>query len=84
MGNLGQAAQLAAAFDLLVADGCDADGDCAGAARAFLAAGKPVHLIAYTNAARRMDAFCAIARGLGVPLILKTQFLNGKLHRRCP
>jgi hypothetical protein len=84
MGDLGQAAELASAFDLLVADSCDPGSDCATAVRAFLAAGKPVHLVAYTNTTRRMDALCAFAAELGAPLIFKTQFLNGKLHRRCP
>jgi hypothetical protein len=84
LGDLGQAAELAAAFDLLVADGCDAGDGCAAAARAFLASGKPVHLVAYTNAARRMDEACAFAKELRAPLIFKTQYPNGKLHRRCP
>ena len=84
MGDLPQAAELAAAFDFLVADGCVPGGDCAGAVRPFLVAGKPVHLVAYTNSMRRMNEACALAAKLGVPLIFKTQFLNGKLHRRCP
>lgn len=83
MGDPGQTASLAAAFDFLVADGCAAAGDCA-AARPFLAAGKPVYLVAYTNAARWMGTYCALAAEVGAPLIFKTGFPNGKLHRRCP
>ena len=46
LGNdLGQAAELAPAFDFLVADGCMPAGGCGGV-RPFLAAGKPVFLIA--------------------------------------
>jgi hypothetical protein len=82
VNNLGQAAALAGAFDLLVADRCVAAGDCAGV-RPFQEAGKPVYLVAYTNQARRMDAHCALAAEVGAPLIFKTQYLNGKLHRRC-
>jgi hypothetical protein len=82
VNNLGQAAELAGAFDLLVADRCVAAGDCAGV-RPFVKAGKPVYLVAYTNQARRMDAHCALAAAVGAPLIFKTQYLNGKLHRRC-
>jgi hypothetical protein len=82
VNDLEQTAELATAFDFLVADGCVADNDCAGV-RPFLAAGKPVYLIAYTNVPRRMDAYCALAARVGAPLIFKTQSLNGKLHRRC-
>jgi hypothetical protein len=82
MADPGQAAELAAAFDFLVADGCAAKGDCDGV-KPFLAAGKPVYLVAYTNQARRMDASCALADEVGAPLIFKTEYLNGKLHRRC-
>jgi hypothetical protein len=70
-------------FDFLVADGCLAAGDCS-LARPFLRAGKPVHLIGYTNVGQRMDRFCALAADVGAPVIFKTQYLNGKLHRRCP
>jgi hypothetical protein len=82
VNDLGQAAELAIAFDFLVADRCVAEGGCAGA-WPFLAAGKPVYLVAYTNQARRMDAYCALAAEVEAPLIFKTQYLNGKLHRRC-
>ena len=82
VNDLGQAAKLTASFDFLIADRCAAAGDCA-AVRPFLEAGKPVYLVAYTNQARRMDAYCAVAAEVGAPLIFKTQFLNGKLHRRC-
>ena len=82
VNNLGQAAELAGAFDFLVADRCVAAGDCAGV-RPFVEAGKPVYLVAYTNQARRMDAYCALAAEVAAPLIFKTQYLNGKLHRRC-
>ena len=73
---------LATAFDFLVADDCVAKNDCAGV-RPFLAAGKPVYLVAYTNVPHRMDAYCALAAKVGAPLIFKAQSLNGKLHRRC-
>jgi hypothetical protein len=79
----GQGETMAAAFDLLIADGCLAVGDCS-LARPFVRAGKPVHLIGYTNVGQRMDKFCALAAELGAPAIFKTQYLNGKLHRRCP
>jgi hypothetical protein len=79
----GPGGETVAPFDLLVADGCLAAGDCSFA-RPFLRAGKPVHLIGYTNVAQRMERFCALAAELGAPVIFKTQFLNGKLHRRCP
>jgi hypothetical protein len=75
--------ELAALFDFLVADGCLAVGDCS-LARPFLRAGKPVHLIGYTNVDQRMDRYCALAADIGAPVIFKTQYLNGKLHRRCP
>jgi hypothetical protein len=74
---------IAALFDFLVADGCLAAGDCSPA-RPFLRAGKPVHLIGYTNVGRQMDRFCALAADIGAPVIFKTQYLNSKLHRRCP
>jgi hypothetical protein len=80
--DLAQAHELAPAFDFLVADGCAAAGDCGGV-RPYLAAGKAVFLVAYTNRPRRMDAHCAVAARAGAPLILKTRSLNGKLHRRC-
>jgi hypothetical protein len=80
--DLAQARELAPAFDFLVADGCAAAGDCGGV-RPYLAAGKAVFLVAYTNRPRRMDAHCAVAARAGAPLILKTRSLNGKLHRRC-
>jgi hypothetical protein len=80
--DLAQAHELAPAFDFLVADGCAAAGDCGGV-RPYLAAGRAVFLVAYTNLPRRMDAYCAVAAQTGAPLILKTQSLNGKLHRRC-
>jgi hypothetical protein len=82
VNDLGQAAELARSFDFLVADRCVAEGECTGV-RPFLEAGKPVYLVAYTNQARRMDAYCALAAEVGAPLIFKTQYLNGKLHRRC-
>ena len=80
--DLAQARELAPAFDFLVADRCAAAGDCGGV-RPYLAAGRAVFLVAYTNQPRRMDAYCAVAAQTGAPLILKTQSLNGKLHRRC-
>ena len=83
MNDLGQAAELATAFDFLVADACVAQRDCTQA-EPFLRAGKPVHLVGYTNVARRMDEACALAGTIGAPLIIKTQSLNGKLHRSCP
>ena len=54
------------------------------AVQPFLAANKPVFLLDYTNVARRMNEHCAAATKIGVPLVFKTQYLNGKLHRRCP
>lgn len=80
--DLAQAPQLAPVFDFAVADRCVAGGDCADA-QPFLAAGKPVYLVAYTNRPAQMDAYYATARASGAPLILKTMSLNGKLHRRC-
>jgi hypothetical protein len=80
--DLTQARELAPAFDFLVADSCAAAGDCGGV-RPYLAAGKAVFLVAYTNLPQRMDAYCAVAARTGIPLIFKTQSLNGKLHRRC-
>ena len=80
--DLAQAHELAPAFDFLVADGCAAAGDCSGV-RPYLAAGKAVLLVAYAHLPQRMDAYCAAAAPIGVSLILKTQSLNGKLHRRC-
>lgn len=87
LGGLDQAAaaaELATSFDFLVDDACVAQGDCTASVRPFLAAGKPAYLVAFTNNARRMDAYCALAAEVGAPLIFKTEFLNGKLHRRCP
>ena len=83
INDLDQAAELASAFDFLVADTCIDQGNCA-AVQPFLAADKPVFLLAYTNVARRMNEHCAAAMKIGAPLIFKTQYLNGKLHRRCP
>jgi hypothetical protein len=80
--DLAQAHELAPAFDFVVADGCAAAGDCGGA-QPYLAASKAVFLVAYTKLPQRMDAYCAVAARTGAPLILKTQSLNGKLHRRC-
>ena len=82
LNDLAQAAELAPAFDFLVADGCMPAGGC-GSVRPFLAADKPVFLIAYTNQPQRMDAYCAAATAVAAPLIFKTQSLNGKLHHRC-
>lgn len=84
LGDLAQAAELATAYDFLVADGCAmaADG-CRAAAEPFHALGKPVYLVAYTNSPRKMDTACGVAAELGLPLIFKTQYPNGKLHRRC-
>lgn len=84
VGDLAQAAELAPAYDFLVAEGCTAGGDgCPAGVRPFLAAGKPVYLVAYTNNRQRMDTGCALAAELGAPLIFKTAYPNGKLHRRC-
>ena len=83
VNDLDQAAELATSFDFLIADSCVAQGDCTHA-RPFLQAGKQVYLLAYTNVARRMDEHCALAAAIGAPLIIKTQSLNGKLHRHCP
>lgn len=83
LGAGGLAPQLASLFDFLVEDRCVAEGDCT-ATKPFLEAGRPVYLIAYTNNERRARAYCDIAAETGAPLILKTQFANGKLHRRCP
>jgi hypothetical protein len=83
INDLDQAVELTNAFDFLVADTCIDQSDCA-AVQPFLAANKPVFLLDYTNVARRMNEHCAVALKIGVPLIFKTQYLNGKLHRRCP
>jgi hypothetical protein len=83
LNDLGQASELAGAFDFLVASDCSTAEGCA-AALAFLRAGKPAYLIAFTNVARRMDLLCRQATALEAPLIFKTQTRNGKLHRRCP
>ena len=83
INDLDQAAELANAFDFLVADTCIDQGNCA-AVQPFLAAHKPVFLLDYTNVARRMNEHCAAAMKIGAPLVFKTQYLNGKLHRRCP
>ena len=78
--DLIQARELAPAFDFLVADSCAAAGDCSGV-RPYLAAGKAVFLVAYTNLPQRMDTYCTVAARIGASLIFKTQSLNGKLHR---
>jgi hypothetical protein len=83
INDLDQAGELANAFDFLVADTCIAQSNCA-AIQPFLAANKPVFLLDYTNVARRMNEHCAAIKEIGVSLIFKTQYLNGKLHRRCP
>jgi hypothetical protein len=82
MNDLDQAVDLANSFDFLVADACIAQRDCA-AVQSFLAVSKPVFLLDYTNVPRRMDEHCAAAMKIGASLIFKTQYLNGKLHRRC-
>jgi len=82
VNDLGQATELAGAFDFLVASDCLGAGNCV-AAGAFRRAGKPVYLVAYTNVPRRMDMMCTEAAKLGAPVIFKTLTLNGKLHRRC-
>ena len=82
VNNLGQANELAGAFDFLVASDSLGAGNCV-AAGAFRRAGKPVYLVAYTNVPRRMDMMCTEAAELGAPVIFKTLTLNGKLHRRC-
>ena len=82
VNDLGQAGELAGSFDFLVADRCVAEGDCGGV-RPFQKAGKPLFLVAYTRQPSRMAAYCALAAEIEAPLILKTQSLNGKLHRRC-
>lgn len=81
LGGLEQAAELAQAFDVLVAGRCVVADDCAGT-RSFPEAGKPAYLVACTNNARRVPTYCALAVKAGVPLIFKTEFPNGKLHRR--
>jgi hypothetical protein len=83
VGDLVQAADLAPVFDFLVDDTCATSAEGCAAAEPFRAAGKPVFLIAYTNAPRKMDAACAAAAEIEAPLIFKTQYPNGKLHRRC-
>ena len=83
VNDLDQAAELANAFEFLVADACLEQGNCA-AVQPFLAAHKPVFLLAYTNVPRRMNEHCAVAEKIGGTLIFKTRYLNGKLHRRCP
>lgn len=83
VGSLAQAAELAPAFDFLVDDACATSAEGCAAAKPFRAAGKPVFLIAYTNTPRKMDAACAAAAEIEAPLIFKTQYPNGKLHRRC-
>ena len=83
INDLDQAAELANAFDFLIADACIDQSNCA-AVQPFLAANKPVFLLDYTNVARRMNEHCAAAMKIGAPLVFKTQYLNGKLHRRCP
>ncbi|MFO1047102.1 MAG: endo alpha-1,4 polygalactosaminidase [Geminicoccaceae bacterium] len=82
MNGVGQAAELAKSFDFLVTDACLDRGDCAQV-EPFLAAHRPVYLLAYTNLLRRMGEYCAVARNIGADLIFKTRYLNGKLHRRC-
>ena len=83
INDLDQAAELANAFDFLIADTCIDQGNCA-AVQPFLASNKPVFLLDYTNVVRRMNEHCAAAMKIGAPLVFKTQYLNGKLHRRCP
>ena len=82
MNALDQSVELAKSFDFLVADACLDRGDCPEI-RPFLAADKPVYLLAYTNIPRRMAQYCAVAESIGSSLIFKTRYLNGKLHRRC-
>ncbi|MFZ1426729.1 MAG: endo alpha-1,4 polygalactosaminidase [Geminicoccaceae bacterium] len=82
VNDLGQAGDLAPAFDFMVAEGCMPAGGCGGV-RPFLTAGKPVYLVAFTHQRQRMDAYGAAATAVAAPLIFKIQSLNGKLHRRC-
>ncbi|MEK0083902.1 endo alpha-1,4 polygalactosaminidase [Benzoatithermus flavus] len=75
---------LAGVLDFAVAADClAAMPGCVAAARTFRAAGKPVWLVAYTNATARMTALCAEAAGAGATVLFKTATLTGRLHRRC-
>jgi hypothetical protein len=87
VGAFGEPAMLAAlapGLDFGVAADClGAMPGCLDAARTFRAAGRPLWLVAYTNAPGRMAALCAEAGAAGAPLLFKTGTLTGRLHRRC-
>lgn len=83
IGSFAGPAELDAAWDFVVADGCQPERACAEALAPWRSAGKPAYLVAYTNQATKMDRLCSEAAEHGLQVIFKTQSLNGKLHRRC-
>jgi hypothetical protein len=83
MNALELAPELIEDVDFAVSEGCFEAGACA-ALLAYRKRDMAAYAVEYTNVRRKMDAYCAEAAELDLPLIFKTQSLNGKIHRRCP
>jgi hypothetical protein len=83
MNALELAPELIEDVDFAVSEGCFEAGTCA-ALLAYRKRDMAAYAVEYTNVRRKMDAYCAEAAELDLPLIFKTQSLNGKIHRRCP
>lgn len=75
--------ELVGILDFMVTEDCHHDGWCAQTAP-YVAAGKPVYAIEYTDQPLDWDAACAEARTLGLLMIRKDRDLNGQSYAACP
>jgi hypothetical protein len=69
-------------MDFMIAEACFADGWCAKTLL-YLARGKPVYDVEYTDTGVDWAAACTYARGVGISMILHNRDLAGPALDHC-